>query len=165
MRVSNDHFVFEPGLYVIKDGTFESTGGATLEGEGVTFYLTGRNEEAGITWGGGGIYNFTAMKTGPLAGFIVYLDPDAEKDDKSVISGGGDTFYEGAFYFPGQELLISGGGTVTTPSPFTAYVADIIQYTGGSSLSIGIDEAATSVPVPDGFFKNGRAVGYARLIE
>ncbi|GHA98620.1 hypothetical protein GCM10009069_21930 [Algimonas arctica] len=163
MRVSNNTFTFMPGLYIIKNGTFESTGGATLQGDGVTFFLTGTAEEAGIVWSGGGAYDFSASKNGPLAGFVVYLDPNALKDDKSVISGGGDVRYEGAFYFPKQTLLISGGGSVATPSPFTAYVANVIKYTGGSSLNIRIDPDATSVPIPQGFYKN--TTQEARLIR
>jgi hypothetical protein len=163
MRVSNATFTFEPGLYVIVDGTFESTGGATLQGDGVSFFLTGAKAEAGLVWSGGGSYHFTAMRTGPLAGFIVYLDPGALKDDRSHVSGGGDIFYEGAFYFPGQTLLISGGGTVTSPSPFTAYVADIIEYTGGGTLRIGADASKSSVPIPAGLYAAG--AGPVRLTQ
>ncbi|WP_245408467.1 hypothetical protein, partial [Zhengella mangrovi] len=86
------------------------------------------------------------------------------KASKSVVSGGGDIYYEGAFYFPGQKLTISGGGTVTSPSPFTSYVADIIEYTGGGNLSIGADPSASSVPIPAGLFEGGN-VQQVRLIE
>lgn len=164
MRVSNAKFTFQPGLYIIDNGTFESTGGATLIGDGVTFFLTGKSAQAGIVWSGGGTYRFTAMKTGTLAGFIVYLDPDAYKDDTSVVSGGGDIYYEGAFYFPSQTLLISGGGTVNSPSPFTAYVADRIEYTGGGTLSIGADPSAASVPIPAGLY-GGAGVRQVRLVH
>ncbi|TCD14243.1 TadE/TadG family type IV pilus assembly protein [Oricola cellulosilytica] len=156
MRISNATFDLKPGLYVIKDGILESTGGATIRGDGVTFFLTGI--DAGVVFSGGGKYQLSAMTTGSLAGFVVYLDPNAVKQDKSTVSGGGDTYYEGAMYFPEQTLLISGGGTVTTPSPFTAYVADMIEFTGGSQLTIGIDPSATKVPVPRGFFEAGAPI-------
>jgi len=164
MRVSNDNFFFNPGVYIIKNGNFKSTGGATLRGNGVTFFLTGTDEDAGIVWSGGGSYNFTASNVGPLAGFLVYLDPEAAKEDKSSVTGGGDVKYEGAFYFPDQTLLISGGGSVTTPSPFTAYVANIIEYTGGSSLNIDFNASATTVTIPEGFYKTSDT-GDVRLIK
>ncbi len=162
IRASNATFTFKPGLYIIKDGIFESTGGATLLGDGVTFYLTSSTVETGITWSGGGTYRFSAMRSGPLAGFIVYLDPNALADDRSHVSGGGDIFYEGVFYFPNQLLTISGGGTVTTPSPFTAYVADKLLFSGGSQLNIGSDPDASSVPIPSGLYKDG--TGGPRLV-
>lgn len=155
MRLANKTFHLEPGLYVVKDGTLESSGGATIIGDGVTFYLTGTTTATGAVLSGGGIYQLTAMKTGSLAGFVFYLDPGALKTSKSTVSGGGDTYFEGAFYFPGQTLLISGGGTVTTPSPFTAYVADLLEFTGGSDMTVGIDRSKSTVPIPSGFGTSG----------
>ena len=94
---------------------------------------------------------------------MVYLDPNAAKEDKSSITGGGEVYFEGAFYFPDQTLLMSGGGEVTTPSPFTAYVANKVEFTGGSSLTIGIDPSATSVPIPNGLYRNDATI--VRLVR
>lgn len=146
----NDVFNFEPGLYVIKDGAFVTSGGATLIGDGVTFFLTG--SDAGLTWSGGGNYRLKAMSTGSLAGFVVYLDPNADRLAKSVVSGGGDTVYEGAMYFPNQKLELSGSSTASTPSPFTAFVANNFLFSGGSQLSINIDPDNTTVPIPAGLY-------------
>jgi hypothetical protein len=158
--IKNSEFKLNPGLYIIKDGEFKSTGGATIIGEGVTFYLVG--EDAGLIWGGGGTYHLTAMKSGELAGFVIYLDPDAEPADNSHVSGGGDTYYEGVLYFPNQELEISGGGSVTSPSPFTAFVANSFSFTGGSKLLINVNEDATDVPIPSGLLAG---TGSTRLIN
>lgn len=155
LRLSNSVFTLKPGLYVIKDGIFESTGGATLKGDGVTFFLTGL--DAGIVWSGGGTYQFSAMKTGPLAGFVVFLDPKATPKKKSVISGGGDTRYEGAMYLPNQHLVVSGGGSAVANSPFTAFVADSFEFSGSSTLAITIDPSKTSVPIPDGLYGGKKA--------
>ena len=146
----NDVFNFEPGLYVIKDGAFVTSGGATLIGEGVTFFLTGSG--AGLTWSGGGNYRLKAMSTGSLAGFVVYLDPAAGRLAKSVVSGGGDTVYEGVLYFPNQKLELSGTSTASSPSPFTAFVANNFLFSGGSQLSINIDKDNTTVPIPAGLY-------------
>jgi len=150
LRLSNSVFTMKPGLYIIKDGIFESTGGATLKGDGVTFFLTGI--DAGIVWSGGGTYQFSAMKTGPLAGFVVFLDPKAAPKPKSVISGGGDTRYEGVMYFPNQHLVVSGGGSAVANSPFTAFVADSFEFSGRSTLAIKIVAGKTSVPIPAGLY-------------
>lgn len=150
LRLSNSVFTMKPGLYIIKDGIFESTGGATLKGDGVTIFLTGI--DAGIVWSGGGTYQLSAMKTGSLAGFVVFLDPKATPKPKSVISGGGDTKYEGVMYFPNQHLVVSGGGSAVANSPFTAFVADSFEFSGGSTLAIKIDKSQTTVPIPAGLY-------------
>ena len=146
----NKTYTLAPGLYIIKNGKFTSSGGATIVGTGVTIFLTGTS--AGINWSGGGNYRLKAMSTGPLAGFLVYLDPSATKISKSVISGGGDTTYEGVMYFAGQKLELSGGSTATTPSPFTALIADNFVFSGGSQLSINLDKSKTTVPIPTGLY-------------
>ena len=150
LTLQNVAFTLDPGLYIVKDGTFTLTGGAQITGDGVTFFLTGTN--AGVVWSGGGSYHLSAMKTGELAGFVVYLDPNALAASKSVISGGGATYYEGVMYFPNQKLEISGTGSVTTPSPFTAFVANNILFSGGSTLTIGIDKTKTDIPIPTGLY-------------
>lgn len=90
------------------------------------------------------------MTTGELAGFVIYLDPNAAPLPKSVISGGGNTHYEGAMNFPKQKLEISGTGSATTASPFTAFVARNFLFSGGSQLTINLDLMKTTVPVPAG---------------
>ena len=151
LTLKNNTFTFKPGLYIIKDGTFASSGGATFNGTGVTFFLTGSN--IGLNWSGGGSYHFSAMKTGALAGFVVYLDPNGTPNAKTVISGGGGTYYEGVLYFPGQKVEISGTGTVASVSPFTAFVAKNFLFSGGSKLLVNIDPAKTDVPIPPGLYK------------
>ena len=113
-------------------------------------FLTGTN--AGVTWSGGGTYNLSATTSGPLAGFVIYIDPNSSGMTKSHISGGGNTTYVGAMYFPKQQLIISGTGSTTDPSPFTALVADTFLYSGTSTLSVGVDPTKTSVPVPSGLY-------------
>lgn len=150
LRLANVEFNFNPGTYIIKDGTFVTSGAAGLVGNGVTFFLTGTN--AGVTWSGGGTYNLSATTSGPLAGFVIYIDPNSSGMTKSHISGGGNTTYVGAMYFPKQQLIISGTGSTTDPSPFTALVADTFLYSGTSTLSVGVDPTKTSVPVPSGLY-------------
>ena len=134
LEAKNETFDFDPGLYIIKDGKFGSSGTATLRGTGVTFFLTGNNSE--ISWSGGGTYQFTAMQTGLLSDFVIYLDPAANAKRKSHISGGGNTFYNGVIYLPDQQLEISGTGSVSTTKSDLALVADTFKFTGTSTLDI-----------------------------
>lgn len=134
LAANNETFDFDPGLYIIKDGKLSSSGSATLRGTGVTFFLTGTNSE--ISWSGGGTYQFTAMQTGLLSDFVIYLDPTANAKSKSHISGGGDTFYNGVIYLPNQQMEISGSGSVSTTTSDLALVADTFKYSGSSTLNI-----------------------------
>ncbi len=144
LTVSSGTFTFNPGLYIIKDGVFTASGGSTLRGAGVTFLLTGTN--AGITWSGGsGVYDFKAMNTGPLASFVVYLDPRATPASKSVVSGGGGTKFEGIMYLPTQRLEMSGGSTATG---FTVFIAKNFLFSGGSQFNVAVDRSMTSLPIP-----------------
>jgi hypothetical protein len=154
LTLQNVAFTFEEGVYIIKDGPFVTTGGAQLtsHANGTTFFLTGNG--AGVTWSGGGSYHLVATKTGPLAGFAVYLDPNANRQAKSHVSGGGATYYEGVLYFPNQKLEVSGGGVVATPSPFTAFVANNFLFSGGGQLNINVDKDATTVPIPSGLYQD-----------
>lgn len=142
---SADEVIFHPGVYVIV-GEFRSTGGSYMRGEEVSFYLTG--EDAGLEWSGGGTFQFTAPKTGPMRSMLVMLDrtePDVAR--RSHISGGGDTYYEGNIYLPNQTLVVSGGGITNNPSPYTALIADRFLYSGGSTLRVGVDRDASETPV------------------
>lgn len=143
---------FRPGTYVLKDGWLETTGGGDFEGEGVTFYVTGTDSK--IELSGGAVINLSAPTTGPFAGVLFYQDPNSSPGLTSKLSGGGELYFEGVVYFPTQELNVSGGGTTSNTSPFTWYIADSFLYSGGSTLVINSDSAASSVPMPDGVALN-----------
>jgi Flp pilus assembly protein TadG len=151
INLQNVSFTLSPGLYIIKDGAFTTSGSAAIAGKGVSIYMTGTG--TGVTWSGGGTYDLSAQTTGPLAGFVIYVDPTSTPLSKSVISGSGNTSYEGILYFPNQKLEISGTGSVSTPSPFTAFVANNFLFTGGSTLSINVDATKTTVPIPAGLYQ------------
>ncbi|MEE2526023.1 TadE/TadG family type IV pilus assembly protein [Hyphobacterium sp. HN65] len=142
---SADNVIFHPGVYVIV-GEFRSTGGSRMEGEEVSFFLTG--EDAGLEWSGGGEYYFTAPQDGPMRSMLVMLDPDEPNiGDRSHLSGGAGTYYEGNIYLPNQHLTVSGGGITSNPSPYTALVADTFTYSGGSTLLVTVDPNASETPV------------------
>ena len=75
---------------------------------------------------------------------------DTIPDQDAIMSGGGGMYYEGIFYFPTQNIVVSGTGATTTPSPFTAYIGNTFTFTGTSTLTVGIDRTKTDIPVPAG---------------
>jgi hypothetical protein len=142
---------FAPGLYIIKDGLLKATGGSSFTGDGVTFFLTGAG--AGVAISGGANWHIVATKTGPLAGFVFFLDPSGPSGSaatESQLAGSAEMYFEGVIYLPQQRVVITGGAETFTPSPYTAYIADRLDFQGNGKLVINNDTTKTSVPIPDG---------------
>jgi len=140
---------FAPGLYVIKDGVVNESGGTSFTGNGVSFFLTGLG--AGVQMSGQANWHLTAPTSGPLAGFVFFLDPSGPSGlaaSASSLSGSAEMFFEGVIYFPKQQLTLTGGAEAQTPSPYTGYVADTIRINGNGRLVINSDPSQTTVPVP-----------------
>jgi hypothetical protein len=141
---------FAPGLYIIKDGLLKATGGSSFTGNGVTFFLTGAG--AGVAISGGANWHIVATKTGPLAGFAFFLDPSGPSGlaaTGSQLAGSGEMYFEGVIYLPQQHVVITGGAETFTPSPYTAYIGDRLDFQGNGKLVINNDATKTSVPIPD----------------
>ena len=134
-----------PGVYVVRDGDLIMSGGGTMRGDGVTFIIEGQST---VNLSGGGSYWLRAPTSGPTASFLFFQKRDASPGARAKMSGGGDLYYEGIIYFPTQNVEVSGGGSTTTISPFTAYIANTFLYSGGSALNINVDRARTTVPIP-----------------
>jgi Flp pilus assembly protein TadG len=141
---------FAPGIYIIKDGKLKASGGASFTGDGVSFFLTGAG--AGLDISGGANWHITATKTGSLAGFVFFLDPSGSSGiaaTESKLAGTAEMYFEGVVYLPQQTLVVTGGSEAFTPSPYTAYVADKLDFQGNGKLVINNDMTKTNVPIPD----------------
>lgn len=140
---------FAPGLYIIKDGPLSSSGGGSLTGNGVTFYLTGT--DAGLQISGTADWHLVASNSDPLPSFVFFLDPAGPSGlaaAASMISGSGELYFEGVIYLPKQLLSITGNGTALGAAPFTSYIADTLKFSGNGSLTINMDIAHTTVAIP-----------------
>jgi len=145
---------FSPGLYVIKDGEFDASGDSSMTGEGVTFYLTG--EDIRLNFGGGANFDFTAMSTGKLAGFIFYFDPNSPiATVASEFSGNSDTYFEGILYFGNHDVNINGEGAVNTTSPFSIIVANTIKLNGNATITFNVEADRTDLtPPPELYYRH-----------
>lgn len=137
-----------PGVYIMKNGPLTTSGGSIIRGAGVGIYLVGTNTYVN-TSGGGGV-TLSAAGSGPMAGVIFFQDAASNVGAESHFSGGTNSRYEGAVYFPKQTIRISGGGTATVPPPLTIFIASRFIFTGGSRLELQANAAASSVPLPPG---------------
>jgi hypothetical protein len=138
---------FNPGLYIIKDGTISESGG-TFNGDGVTFFLTGAG--AAVQLSGQADWHIIAPLGGPLPGFAIFLDPNGPSGaaaTSSTLSGQSELYFEGVVYLPKQQVTITGSAEAIAPSPYTSYIADTLNFTGNGQLVIN-NNATTSVPIP-----------------
>ncbi|MCH7932058.1 MAG: hypothetical protein IH906_07625, partial [Proteobacteria bacterium] len=108
---------FEPGVYIIDGGDFDIGGQSTVVGDGVTFILTGGtpSDIGSVKIVGGSDVELTAPDTDPLnadgySGVLFYQDRDVTGQNKNnLIAGGAELDFEGALYFPSEDLDFAGG--------------------------------------------------------
>ena len=147
MNFSNGTITFQPGVYIITNGTLQTSGSASLSGNGVVFYFSGNN--TGINFSGGTSVNLTAPSTGTLAGFVFFVDnKTGTPKSQSQLSGGSTIYYNGILYMPGQQVGLSGQTAAGVTSPYTAYVADTFTLSGSSAVNINADTTKAAGPVP-----------------
>jgi Flp pilus assembly protein TadG len=115
-----------PGTYYI-NGNLSVSGGASLSGSGVTFYIT-NGGSVSIT--GGAAMNLTAPTSGSLSGILFYQD--SADSSKFKFAGGTAGTINGIFYIPGAQLDLNGGsGQVLNVD----LVVGTLNVTGNSSLN------------------------------
>ena len=111
---------FAPGVYIIDGGDFDIGGQSTITGDGVTFILTssppeGPSDIGSVKIVGGSTLELTAPDTDPLnadgySGVLFYQDRDVPGQNKNnFIAGGAELDFEGALYFPSEDLDFAGG--------------------------------------------------------
>ena len=125
IRVIGATATFMPGLYVIHNGHFRTTGQARLVGHGVTFVLTGSsaNQIGSMDFAGGSHLDLRAPDTDAkwatdlnYEGVLFFQDPRApaslSSNGDNKLLGGSIARLEGAAYFPRQTLMYTGGANL-----------------------------------------------------
>lgn len=100
-----------PGVYIINGGTLDFGSQAVVSGEGVTFVLTGPTAAtvAKVNMNGGATVQLTAPTAGnPTAGILFFQDRAALDSGDNKINGNSSSRYQGAIYFPAQEIEYTG---------------------------------------------------------
>ena len=122
---------FQPGVYMIQDGPGGvglqiDAAGASVRGNGVTFYVAGR-APVNVT----GDVTLTAPTNSLMAGVPggVLFFQDRGNGQAATVNGN----LTGALYFPNAQLTMNGTGT----SPYLIIVAQTIQFNG--TIGIGSD--------------------------
>jgi Flp pilus assembly protein TadG len=146
-------YTFQAGLYTLIGG-MTVDGGATLNGNGVTFYNTGTapnyNDYGGITIGGNVTANFSAPTDSSNRGVpgVLFFQ------NRSVpITGAGSTFggnsaqvYTGALYFPTTAITYKGTPSLSADSMII--VGWTLEFRGNATLSNYTLLPGGSGPIP-----------------
>jgi Flp pilus assembly protein TadG len=132
-----------PGLYVMDGGDLKSNATGTLIGEGVTIIL--RNNAQINNFNGSSTVNLAAPVAadgaGDWEGILFYQDRDTSDDctgnNCNTLNGNSDSTFQGAVYFPNQEINVNGGNVTT--STCLQIVAKRIAFSGSSTMLADTD--------------------------
>ncbi len=119
---------FDPGIYVLKSGTFKVAGSSALQGNDVAFYLTD-DAELDIT---ATSIDFSAPDSGGLEGILFFQDRHDSSTITNKIAGNATLELDGALYFPTTELHFRGTSSTSIPTPMI--VARALRFVGTTSL-------------------------------
>jgi Flp pilus assembly protein TadG len=149
----------EPGIYVMKDGPLWLNSDGGLDGQEVTIGFTGAG--ASIRMDGSAQASLTSPVSGTYMNMQFMQEPGTGGDDLAVsITGNNTLSYDGAMYFPTQDIKLGGGSIITANSPNYAMVADRILVQDQSVVTV-THKNSRDLPIADaGSFMYG-----ARLIR
>ncbi len=148
----------QPGLYVVRAGTWDLAGNAStnLNGTGVTIYLTCssgttprpcNSGELGATIdaSGNGNLNLTAPTSGPLKGVTILMD----RNNSSTLrlTGNGTLGFTGAVYGASAKLQMNGNGCANGINSMVA-VRDIEFNGNPSCLTVNYQADQNPEPAP-----------------
>ena len=148
------------GTYVIAGGALEVTGGATLQGEGVGFYLQG--SQATFNFKPDSTINLSAPKSGPMAGLLFFEDRSAPLLRTHSISSKDARRLLGTFYLSRGMLRIDANNPVADQSAYTVIVSRRLELSGSPDLVMNAMYSSTDVPVPEGVGPNGSAIALVK---
>lgn len=131
------------GVYYIDGGNLSIGAQATVTGiAGVVFVLSNRSGSSTATIGtvtmnGGATIKLVAPSSGPYQGIALYQDRRAVdvsgNNSPNKINGNSGSQFQGAFYFPKQELEVLGNAGMNTAC--MQMVARRVKFTGNSAIS------------------------------
>lgn len=133
-----------PGVYIIDRGSFSISGGATLNGSGVSIVLTSStgSNYATASISGGSTVTLSAPSSGATAGLALFQDRNAPSTGSNSISGGATQNITGAIYFPSQNVSFSGGSS-SGSAQCTQLIGYTLTFSGGATFNNNCASAGT----------------------
>jgi hypothetical protein len=136
-----------PGIYVIQGDQLKVDRNATLQGDGVGFYLAG--DKSHFKFDFDSSISLSAPKTGAMAG-LLFFDDRTGKSDKHQIYSNDARILLGTIYLPNGSLFIDSNRPIADKSAYTVLVTRMLELSSGPNLVLNSDYSASSVPVPPG---------------
>ena len=130
---------FAPGIYYIDGGQFSLGSQAIINGTGVTIILTSKNTAdspstiATADINGTAQVNLTAPTSGTYAGVLFYQDRRALDNATNKFNGTSNSKYQGAIYFPKQQLRFN--GTAGMDIKCMQLIGRRVDFIGDSSIT------------------------------
>jgi Putative Flp pilus-assembly TadE/G-like len=137
-----------PGVYIMSDGALGAAGTASLKGEDVGVYLTGKSSI--LDFDSNTTISLAAPTSGPLAGILFFEDRNAPQHRTHRIKSNNARLLLGTIYLPRGTLRIEGGAQVAGDSAYTAIIADNLELREGPALVLNGGFEDSAVPVPEG---------------
>src|SRR5215213_4070094 len=133
---ANADVTFNPGVYFVDRGSFSVTGGAVLQGTGVTIVFTSSTMSDWPTAiiNGGATVDLRPPSTGPMAGIVMFGDRNIPAGTTYRFNGGATQYLGGAVYFPTGDIDFAGGAGANTNC--TQIIGDTVNFTGNSGVAI-----------------------------
>ncbi len=127
---------FSPGTYIINGGGMNVSGGANVQANGVTFYVTGTSSSfKGISITGGTSSQLIAPATGQYASVLFFQDRSVTSSSSAAdsnIAGGSGTNITGTLYFPTTNLTYAGS---STSALYTILIADTVKISNTTIIN------------------------------
>lgn len=117
---------FAPGLYIIK-GTMIVNSGATITGEGVTFYFPDVNSK--IQFNGGLTSKLTAPKSGDYAGVLMFENPAGTGNAQWIFNGTVNEEIEGLIYLPKRDVTYNSSSNISSDGVTMVYRTLLLNKT------------------------------------
>ena len=143
--------ILNPGNYILNGGGLTVVDESSIQGDGVSFYNTSSSgtdyqpiqiqDESGA--------QLSAPASGPMAGILFFTDRNAPSDQVNRIADEANSRFEGALYFPTQELVLLDESASGQSSPdCRAIIARKLQVNDESGLAINDDFASCPSGAP-----------------
>jgi hypothetical protein len=145
------------GTFIIKDGKLLVSGQATLNGENVSFFLTGASSGP-MLFAANSHISLSAPESGAMAGLLFFEDRNIGVSLKHRITSNDARKLVGTIYFPVGDLVIDAKDPVADQSAYTAIIVNRLELNMGPNLVLNSDYDNTSVPVPEGLAGTGQVV-------
>jgi len=124
-------YYLDPGTYYLDSTNFDTTGGTTLIGTGVTIILTGTTPGS-IATNGNSTIQLSAPTSGTYSKMLFIQSSNATTNNGNTINGNNSSSFDGAMYLPKGQVTFSGSSGATTKCVMV--IGYTLNFTGNTNL-------------------------------